>query len=77
MTFKEWFATGRHVADVHTDTGDGYDPESGWIFAGELYVLDCDSGYLTILFNEQHMSGDLAAVAKPLYEFAASEGYFN
>lgn len=80
MTFEEFQATRRHVADVTAATGIDLGPgvQSGFVYASDLHIFDLpDVRFLLVLFSEQTVSSDLAELERKLFEFASDEYNFN
>jgi hypothetical protein len=75
MTFEEFQATGRDVADIGAEV-DAPDLAGipGRVYAGDLHIEVVASGWRAVIGNREHRSADLAEVERALYQFAVDEG---
>lgn len=80
MTFEQFKATRRHVADVGAATGIdlGPDVQPGHVYDSDLHIFDMPDGrHLLVIFNEQTVSADLTELERKLYAFASDEDMFR
>ena len=84
MTFKDFQATGRDVADLASlplIAAQGIESgQAGRVYADDLFietlVLDgAPTEYQLTLGSHSRISANLASLERKLYEFAVSEGY--
>ena len=82
MTFKEFQATGRAVADlrddatIHAQLGDTDSPVPGRIYGDGLFIESDGGGrYCLTLGNSSRVSTNLESLERALYDFATLEGY--
>lgn len=80
MTFEDFQATRRHVADIAAATGLdlGQDVQPGHVYDSDLHIFDMPDGrHLLVIFNDQTISADLEALERKLYAFASDEAMFQ
>ena len=84
MTFEQFQATRKWVDDVGPATGIdlGPDVQPGFVYDSGLHIFAMGGGaapdqYLLVIFNDQTVSDDLAALERKLYEFASDEEMFK
>ncbi len=79
MTFEQFQATRRKVADVGEATGiDLGEVQSGYVYDSDLHIFDMPDGrYLLVILNDQTISDNLTELEQKLYEFGSDEEFFS
>jgi hypothetical protein len=75
MTFEEFQASGRDVADLRTVDPDAYLSEwSGRVYAGNLIIERAERGWCLTIGNHSAVRMELATLERDLYDYGMSEG---
>jgi hypothetical protein len=80
MTFEEFQATGRDVADLgaieHIAASGATGP--GRVYMDELFMYQpAPLGWCVPIGSHEGLFGDVVSAERALYEFAVSEGYIS
>lgn len=75
MTFKDFVASGRDVADLGEEIA-GMEGVAGRVYVAEggLHIERYGSDWLLTIYNDQ-IEGDLPTLERELYDFAMIEGW--
>jgi hypothetical protein len=75
MTFEQFQASGRDVADLRTIQPDAYlSACAGRAYAAELVIDRAERGWCLTIGNRSVVRLDLASLERDLYEYAVREG---
>jgi hypothetical protein len=91
MTFEEFQATRRHSDDIGAVLADarweGEPPAKGNLYLGELYIeavqphwpdaAKARGKWHLLIARDEWITDDLETLERKLYDWAASEGYFE
>lgn len=77
MTFEQFQATRRNVADIDRELGfPGSDPQPGYMYEGDLHIYIDDKKPLLVIENCQ-ARGDLAILERALFHYGVEQGILD